>query len=63
MELFKKAKETIDRYSMLSEGDQVLIGLSGGADSVCLTVILGELKKDFNLRLSAVYVDHGLRPD
>ena len=63
MEFLKKAKEIIDRYSMLSEGDQVLIGLSGGADSVCLTVILGKLQKDFNLRLSAVYVDHGLRPD
>ncbi|MBI5195405.1 MAG: tRNA lysidine(34) synthetase TilS [Nitrospirae bacterium] len=63
MEFLKKAKETIDRYSMLSEGDHVLIGLSGGADSVCLTVILGKLQKDFNLGLSAVYVDHGLRPD
>ena len=48
---------------MLSEDDCVLIGLSGGPDSVCLSVILDELKEDFNLSLKAVYVDHGLRPD
>jgi len=62
MELLKKVRETIKKYSMLSEGDHVLIGLSGGADSICLTAILDELKKDFNLSLNAVYVDHGLRP-
>lgn len=48
---------------MLSEGDCVLIGLSGGPDSVCLAVILDKLKADFNLSLHAVYIDHGLRPD
>jgi tRNA(Ile)-lysidine synthase len=62
MNLLKKVRETIKKYSMLSEGDRVLIGLSGGADSVCLTNILDELKEDFNLSLNAVYVDHGLRP-
>ncbi|MBI5097710.1 MAG: tRNA lysidine(34) synthetase TilS [Nitrospirae bacterium] len=63
MELLKKVKETINKYSMFSEGDRVLIGFSGGPDSVCLAVILDKLKKDFNLSLYAVYVDHGLRPD
>jgi len=63
MELLEKVKETLNKYSMLSEGDCVLIGLSGGPDSVCLAVILDKLKKDFNLSLYAVYIDHGLRPD
>ena len=63
MELLEKVKETINKYSMLSEGDCVLIGLSGGPDSVCLAVILDKLRKDFNLSLYAVYIDHGLRPD
>ncbi len=62
MELLKKVKETINKYSMLSEGDSVLVGLSGGPDSVCLGVILHKLRVDFNLTLNAVYVDHGLRP-
>ncbi|RJQ44662.1 MAG: tRNA lysidine(34) synthetase TilS [Nitrospiraceae bacterium] len=63
MELLKKIKDTISAYSMLSEGDRVLIGLSGGPDSVCLAVILDKLRTDFNLSLSAVYIDHGLRPE
>jgi tRNA(Ile)-lysidine synthase len=63
MELLEKVKETINKYSMLSEGDCVIVGLSGGPDSVCLAVILDKLKKEFNLSLYAVYVDHGLRPD
>ncbi len=63
MELLKKVKETINKYSMLSEADHVLIGLSGGADSVCLTILLSKLREDFNLTLSAVYIDHGLRPE
>jgi len=56
-------RKTIQEHSMLSDGDHVLIGLSGGPDSVCLAVILDKLREDFNLSLSAVYVDHSLRPD
>lgn len=63
MTILQKVRETIKRYSMLSARDHVLIGLSGGPDSVCLAVILDKLKEDFNISLSAVYIDHGLRPD
>lgn len=63
MELIKKALNIVNKHSMLSQDDHVLIGLSGGPDSVCLGVILHKLSVDFNLVLNAVYVDHGLRPD
>jgi tRNA(Ile)-lysidine synthase len=63
MDLKEKALETITRHSMLNYGDRVLIGLSGGPDSVCLSVILDELRDNFNLSLYAVYVNHGLRPE
>ncbi|MBI5740282.1 MAG: tRNA lysidine(34) synthetase TilS [Nitrospirae bacterium] len=62
MDILKKVKDTISKYSMLSEGDRVLIGLSGGPDSVCLAAILDKLKADFNITLHAVYIDHRLRP-
>jgi tRNA(Ile)-lysidine synthase len=62
MDILEKVVKTIKNHSMLTDGDQVLIGLSGGPDSVCLTAILDKLKDNFNLSLSAVYVDHGLRP-
>ena len=48
---------------MLSGGETVLVGLSGGPDSVCLLTVLKELGKEWDLRLHALYADHGLRPD
>jgi tRNA(Ile)-lysidine synthase len=62
MDIVEKVVKTIKNHSMLTDGDQVLIGLSGGPDSVCLTAILDKLKDNFNLSLNAVYIDHGLRP-
>jgi len=59
----EKVKATIPKYSMLSGGETVLVGLSGGPDSVCLLSVLNALKNELNLKLHAVYVDHGLRPD
>ena len=47
---------------MLKGGETVLVGLSGGPDSVCLLTVLHRLKDAFNLTLHAVYVDHNLRP-
>ncbi len=62
MGLADRVRNTIIQYAMISRGDRVLTGLSGGPDSVCLAVILDELKDDFNISLGAVYIDHGLRP-
>jgi len=63
MKILEKALKTIKKHSMIQKGDSILIGLSGGPDSVCLSVILDELKDNFNLSLHALYVDHGLRPE
>ena len=63
MELIERVRSTIRKYSMISGGGHVLIGLSGGPDSVCLANILNKLKEEFNISLSAIYIDHGLRPE
>ncbi len=47
---------------MLKGGESVLVGLSGGPDSVCLLSVLNKSKEALNLTLHAVYVDHNLRP-
>ncbi len=47
---------------MLSGGERIIIGLSGGPDSVCLLYVLNALKDRFEIELNALYVDHGLRP-
>lgn len=40
----------------------VVAGFSGGVDSTALIVVLGELERLGLLRLTAVHVDHGMRP-
>ncbi len=63
MYIIERVKNTIQKYSMLVRGDHVLVGLSGGPDSVCLLIILNRLKPELGISLSAAYIDHGLRPD
>jgi tRNA(Ile)-lysidine synthase len=62
-ELFQKARDTIQQYLMLSGKERVLVALSGGPDSVCLLHVLKNVMEKFNLALSVLYVDHGLRPE
>ena len=54
--------KTINKHSMLKGGETVLVGLSGGPDSVCLLTVLHRIKDHFHLAIRAVYVDHNLRP-
>ena len=55
--------EYCEKYHMLEQGDGVVLGVSGGADSVCLLFALLELQPKWNLRLHVVHVNHGIRPD
>ncbi len=51
----------INKYGMLNMGDTVVIGLSGGADSVSLTSVLLSLKEELRLNLICAHVNHGIR--
>lgn len=46
---------------MARPGDGVLVGLSGGADSVGLLLVLWKLRETFQISLRALHVHHGLR--
>lgn len=46
---------------MFSDGDTVICGLSGGADSVCLLIVLNQLKKQLKISVEALHVNHCLR--
>lgn len=63
MDFLEKIEETIKKHTMLSGPETVLIGLSGGIDSVCLLTALNKLSPKFGIKLHAVYIDHGLRPE
>lgn len=48
---------------MLCPGDRVAVGVSGGADSVCLLFLLLALRRRMDLSLAAVHVNHGIRKE
>jgi len=62
-DLMRKVDETIRSNGLLSPGNAVLLGLSGGPDSTCLLLVLHALRQAYCLDIHAVYVNHNLRPD
>ncbi len=58
-----KARRTIKKYAMLQPGDRVVVGVSGGADSMALLHVLWELQRDLQLFLCVAHFDHGLRAE
>ncbi len=59
--LLQKVKQTINRYGLLEPGERILVGFSGGVDSLTLLHILRSLT-EWRLELWAVYINHSLRP-
>ena len=59
--LVKNVYETIMASGMICQGDSVVVGVSGGADSVCLLSVLKNLQMSMALQLTAVHIHHGLR--
>jgi tRNA(Ile)-lysidine synthase len=51
----------IRQYHMIEEGDRIVAGVSGGADSVCLLAVLREYQKRVPFQLGVVHVNHQLR--
>lgn len=60
--MLKQIQKSINEHELLREGDRVLVALSGGPDSVALLEVLASLKKKLSLELSAIYVNHQIRP-
>lgn len=59
---FHNVKALIQNEELLHEGMHVIIGLSGGPDSVCLFDLLCRLADDMRLQLYPVHVNHQFRP-
>lgn len=54
---------TIGHLRLLEPGEKVLVGVSGGPDSLALLLILHELASSWGLELHAAHLDHRLRPE
>jgi tRNA(Ile)-lysidine synthase len=62
-DFFKILRQTISAFQMLEKGDSVLIGVSGGPDSIALLHALVETSKTWPMRLGIAHLNHGLREE
>ena len=60
-EIITRVDETVKKYNMLENGDFIVVGVSGGADSMLLLWYLLQKRKQYNLRLLVANVEHGIR--
>ena len=53
----------IQKHRMTEPGSRIIVGFSGGADSTALLNVLWELKDLLKISITAVHVEHGIRPE
>lgn len=58
-----KVRQTVEKYNLFSDAESITVGVSGGADSMCLLEILSKLKLEYDIILKAVHVNHNIRGD
>ena len=58
-----KIKKAINDFSLLAYGDSVLVGFSGGKDSVVLLHALHSMSKEYGIQVYALHVNHNIRGD
>ena len=61
MPLERKIARCIEPAGPISPGDHLVLAVSGGADSIAMLYALYALAPRFNLSLTVVHVNHGLR--
>lgn len=60
-EIITKINNTVKKYNMLRQGDTIVAGVSGGADSMLLLSYLLSVKDDYSLNIIVANVEHGIR--
>lgn len=59
--LKQQVLDTIKKNDLIKYGDGIVVGISGGYDSVCLLHILYSIAEEFSLKLHPVHINHMLR--
>jgi len=61
VKLESKVIDIIRRYNLISPEEIVVVGVSGGADSVCLLHVLAKWQKGLGIKLHVAHLNHRLR--
>ena len=63
--MIEKVKETIKKYNLIENGDRLVLGVSGGPDSITMLDILNKLRKtdEFNFEIFVAHINHMIREE
>ncbi len=61
--MIKSVRDYIRQYNMILPKDEIIAGVSGGADSVCMFLQLIEYRKECEFDLKVVHINHMIRND
>ena len=61
----EKVLETIKKYNLIENGDKIVIGVSGGPDSITLLNVLIEIKQEKTIDFDMVvcHINHMIRQE
>lgn len=59
--IIKKTKDFIRQNNLINKNDSIIVGFSGGPDSVFLLYLLNEIKEEYDLKIIAVHLNHMIR--
>lgn len=59
--LLGRVRQAVERHHLWSSGERVVVGVSGGPDSLCLLHLLCQLQPEYHLLLHVAHLHHGLR--
>ena len=63
MDLLEKIEKYCITNKLIEKGDRIVVGVSGGPDSLCLLSLLNSLKDKYELELIVVHINHSLREE
>ncbi len=61
MDILSRMRQTIAKYEIFNPGDRVVVGVSGGPDSLCLLHLLHRLQEELGITLHVAHLHHALR--
>jgi tRNA(Ile)-lysidine synthase len=59
--MVKKVLDTIRKHNLIKNGDILVVGVSGGPDSICLLHVLFKLSEELKINIAAAHINHMLR--
>lgn len=61
MEIRTRFLETIEKHDLIKKGENIVVGVSGGPDSICLLHLLWSIREEYSLGIYVVHLDHRYR--